>query len=581
MLKIALISISWWHELLTASIEKTSRLRVAFWFSLSILFAGFYGVLGLKKAFRLTYVVQDDAREYVFWMQRFISPDLFSHDLIADYFKSITPLGYASTYHVMANLGLSPLWFSKVLPIILGLIVTAYCFGICLQLFPVPAAGFISTLLLNQSLWFKDDLVSATPRAFVYPIFLAFLYYLLRKEWFAVCVTIVLQGLFYPLLLFISMGVLCLRLTKWQRWTPYLEPEQGLYLLLVAGLSILSVLPYIVASSAFGPVVTAAEAQAMPEFWSGGRHPFFDHNFWKFWLIGEHSGILPPLLPPLIWLGLLLPFVQRNLARFPLAFKIEDTILLLSQLVLVSLSLFFAAHVFLLKLFFPTRYTVHTLRIVMALAAGITIVIILDAVLSSCLSMARSQHIGRVIWSVAATVAMGIALLLYPHVAETFPATNYRISNETLLYQFLQNQPQESLIATLSDEANNIPTFAQRPVLIGKEYALPFHLSYYHQIRQRSSALVRAQYSPNLIFAQQLIQEYEIDFWLLDRAAFTPGYLTDKRWLQSFQPAFQDSLTNLEHGVKPALETLSKRCSIFESESMVLLKARCILDANP
>ncbi len=580
MLKIALTFISWLHEFLTAPLEKTSSLRISFWFNLSLFFAIFYAALGLEKAFRTAYVVQDDAREYVFWMQRFINPDLFAHDLIADYFQSITPIGYASTYRIMASFGLSPLWLSKVLPLILGLILTTYCFGVCLQLFPIPAAGFISTLLLNQSLWFKDDLASATPRAFVYPIFLAFLYYLLRRSWLAVCVTIVLQGLFYPLLLFPSMGLLCLRLIRWQRWLPHLTPRNGLYLLLVAGLGFLSLLPYIIASAEFGPVVTAIEAKTMPEFWPGGRHPFFDHNAWRFWLIGEHSGILPPLLPPLIWIGLFLPFVQRKGARFPLASRLRNSIIL-PQLLIVSLSLFFAAHALLLKLFFPTRYTVHTLRIVMALAAGITIIIVLDAILSRCVHMARSHQVGQMVWTITATIAISVVTVLYPHVSGTFPATNYRTSNETLFYQFLQKQPQESLIATLSDEANSIPTFAQRAILIGKEYALPFHLNYYRQIRQRSSELIHAQYSQNLLFSQQLIQKYGVDFWLLDRTAFTPEYLADKRWLQSFQPAFQESITSLKQGTTPALKTVAKRCAVFESESLVLLDARCVLDVTP
>ncbi|XGW00154.1 MAG: hypothetical protein ACAF41_14610 [Leptolyngbya sp. BL-A-14] len=524
--------------------------------------------------------MQDDAREYVFWMQRFVNPDLFAHDLIADYFQSITPIGYASTYRIVASLGFPPLYFSKILPIILGLIITAYCFGLCLQLFPVPVAGFFSTLLLNQSLWFKDDLVSATPRAFIYPLFLAFLYYLLRRSWVAVCLTVVLQGLFYPPLLFLSVSVLCLRLVRWQRWWPRLTRKRGLYVLLVVGVGFLSVLPFIMASAEFGPVVTAVEAKTMPEFWPGGRHPFFDPNAWKFWFIGEHSGILPPLLPPLIWIGLFLPFVQGNLARFPLAFKLRDSIIV-PQLLAVALSLFFAAHALLLKLFFPTRYTVHTLRIVMALAAGMTIVIFLDAILSMCVFMAQSHQVGRLLWILSTTVAIGIALILYPHISKAFPATNYRLSNENLFYEFLQKQPQESLISTLSDEANNIPTFAQRPVLIGKEYALPFHLGYYQQIRQRSSELIYAQYSPDLTPSQQLIQKYGVDFWLLDRTAFTANYLDSKSWLRSFQSAFQESNSNLKQGTTPALETVSKRCSVFESESLVLLDARCILKIKP
>jgi hypothetical protein len=271
----------------TGSIAKTSAPgynRISgsrvFWFGLSLIFAAFYGILGLQKAFRTEYIVQDDAREYVFWMQRFVDPHLLPHDLIADYFQSITPSGYAAVYHLMASLGISPLLLSKILPIVLGLITTGYCFYLCLELLPVPTAGFIASLLLNQSLWFRDDLVSATPRAFVYPLFLAFLYYLLRFSLLPCLVAIALEGLFYPLLVFISLGILFVRLWDWQRWLPRLEQNRSNYLLFAAGLGVASLvmLPYALASSKFGPLVTATQAMAMPEFWPGGRHPYFDNN---------------------------------------------------------------------------------------------------------------------------------------------------------------------------------------------------------------------------------------------------------------------------------------------------------------
>ncbi len=153
-------------------IQQISSRCALVWAEFSI--CGFYGVLALEKAFRANYVVQDDAREYVSWMQRFMDPDLFPQDLIANYFQSITPAGYAAVYHAMAGLGITPLVFSKILPIVLGLITTVYCFGVSLQIFPVPITAFISSLLLNQSLWFKSDLASATPKAFIYPLLLAF-----------------------------------------------------------------------------------------------------------------------------------------------------------------------------------------------------------------------------------------------------------------------------------------------------------------------------------------------------------------------------------------------------------------------
>jgi hypothetical protein len=148
------------------------------------------------------------------------------------------------------------------------------------------------------------------------------------------------------------------------------------------------------------------------------------------------------------------------------------------------------------------------------------------------------------------------------------------------LYKFLQQQPKDTLVATLSDEADNIPTFAQRPILVGREYALPFHLGYYSQIRQRTIDLIHAQYSQDLTPAKQLIQKYGVDFWLLESTSFKVEYLTTKTWLKSFQPVFTEAVSNLSQKTTPALATLTKYCSVLETENFILLKADCIIDTK-
>jgi len=583
--------ISQLHAFLTAPVEKTvspnQRLfnkspAVVLWFGLSLVFAAFYGVLALEKAFRAEYVVQDDAREYVFWMQRFIDPDLFPQDLIANYFQSITPAGYAAVYDAMAGLGITPLIFSKILPIVLGLITTVYCFGVSFQIIPVPITAFISSLLLNQSLWFKSDLASATPKAFIYPLLLAFFYYLIRRSNVGIGVTIVLQGLIYPPLVLISMGIVFLRLGNWKRLSPLFETRQGgvRLCILVFGLGVLTMLPYALTSGEFGPVITAAQAKTMPELWPGGRHPYFSHNPWRFWLIGQHSGILPPLMPPLIWVGLSLPFLLKYPSRFPLTNQIKGTIAILTQTVMVSLGLFFAAHALLLKLFFPTRYTIHTFRVVMAIAAGIALTILLDAALNACERLLAPNLQSRQFGIILLTVAIGAVLVLYPNLSPQFPATNNRVSGNAELYQFLQKQPKNSVIATLAAVANDIPTFAQRPVLISEETALPFHIGYYNQIRQRSIDLIRAQYSSDMKSVQQFIQKYDVSFWITDQNTFTQSYLTSASWLRSFQPAFDEALTRLHKGTVPALATLKKQCSVLETQGLTVLDTECIVRAK-
>ena len=559
------------------------RASVKFWLSLSLIFSVFYSILGVFIAFSSKYVIQDDAREYVFWMQRFIDPTILPHDLVADYFTSITPLGYQWLYHLMAKLGISPLLFSKLLPIALGLITTLYCFKVSLQIFPIPLAGFVASLLLNQSLWFTDNLLAAIPRSFIYPLFLAFIYYLLKGSWRWVCVLAILQGLFYPLLVFISSALLLLRLWHWRRWMPQFDRRQCCYLLLAVGLGLLTLIPYALISSKFGSTVTVAEARMMPELAVGGRHPFFDNNAWRFWLGGEHSRILPLLLPPLIWAGLWLPTMLCHPDRFPLIRRVSPTFAILPEIIWISFSLYAAAHVLWLKLFFPSRYTEHTFRILMALASGIVLTTLLDKVLRNCEQTVspdvRPGEQRKKNRRLILTVALALMLILYPQLFNTFPKKGYKISSESALYTFLQEQPKDIMIASLSEEASSISTFAQRSVLFSREHALPFHPVYYRQIRQRCIDLIQAQYSQDLTVVQQVIEKYGISFLLLDQTAFTPQYLVNNtnRWLSSFQPVFGDALTALEQEKVPAVATLSDRCSVVKGKQIVLLHADCIL----
>jgi hypothetical protein len=543
-----------------------------FWLLLSLAFAGYYAGLGQWQTLTSEFVIQDDTREYVFWMQRFVDRQLLPNDLMVDYFQSITPPGYAAIYQLIALLGLAPLWLSKCLPIALGLGTTLFGFGVSLHLFPIPAAGFLSMLLLNQSLWFRDDLSSATPRGFVYLLLLAFLYYLLRRSRVGIGVTIGLQALIYPPLVLIAIGLLFLRAWRWEHSRPRLVPDRLKAAIGAMVLGFGALLPYMLASGTFGPTVTGAEAVLLPDFQPGGRHPYFDKNLWRFWLVGQHSGIIPRRLEPfLIWAGLLLPIVRHFPKRFPLVAQVRPAIAVLPQLFVVSLGLFFTAHAVLLKLFFPARYTTHTIRTILALAAGIGLTILLEALL-------QPDARGRSRW-LRLTIAGMLSLLLIasPHWADGFLRVNNRVVRDPELHQFFRQQPKDSLIATLSEKGNDIPTFGQRSILIGREYALPFHWGYYRPMRQRTIDLLTAQYSPQLAPARRLIQTYGVDFWLVDRKAFQPRYLTEMTWLRSFQPAFRRAIATLKQGTVPAIAQLLDRCAVFESKSAVVLDAVCIL----
>jgi hypothetical protein len=568
--------ISLLQKVLTAPIiqkskQNQSRLTVIFWYSLSLTFAVGYIFMGLRQAFTSKYIVSDDAREYISWVYRYFNPDLFPGDLIADYFQSVTPIGYGIVYKIIAALNIDPILFGKIFPLVLGLITTSYCFVVCMEILPVPMAGFLASLLLNQSLCLHDDLFSATPRDFIYPLVLAFIYYLIRSSGFGVLIVFALQCLIYPIIGFIDLLILLLRLFRWQNGQITISHNRKDFILFVAATITagIIILPYTIQSSQFGPTITAAVARTMPEYWDGGRFRYFTHNIISYWFDGRDSGFFALIAPPQLLFGLLLPIILKFQSHFLLTKQVKDEVKLLLQVVIASLIMFFTAHALAFKLHWPSRYTHHTFKIVLALAAAISITLILDA------TFRWSRQNGRQILILGTITILGAGLVLYPSSLKVFPKTPYLEGQAPTLYNFLQKQPQNIVIASTSQEADNIPIFAQRTILVGKEYALPIHTKYYAQFRQRMIDLINAQYTDDINQVKDFIQKYHVTFWLLERSAFLPEYITKNTWLQQYQPAAQQANANLQKAL-PVLATLINSCAVIETDNLVLLKTECI-----
>ncbi|HIK28820.1 MAG: hypothetical protein N3E45_12525 [Oscillatoriaceae bacterium SKW80] len=574
------MSITRLHKFLTATTTKTSSSPTIFWFSLSLTFAAIYGLMGLQQAFSAEYVVQDDARQHTFWMQRFVDGDLFPGDLIANYFQTVAPTGYTFLYQLMAALGINPLLLSKLLPPVLGLIVTGYSFGISMLLLPVPLAGFLSTLLLNHYLWMRDDLISGTPVAFVYPLFTAFLYYFLQRYLLGSCVAIALLGLFYPQCVFICAGILILQLVQWKNGCLRFSPERRDYQFCAfcLGTALAVILLYALKSHGYGPVITAAEAKTWPEFWSKGKSKFFFDDPWHFWITAQRSGILPRFgtIVPLV-ASFLLPLLLFYPAPFPLLKKLSKNIAILVQITLASLAMFFISHALLFKLHLPSRYTEHSLRVVTALGAGIAITAIIDAVLNWADDKQFKSN-WRHLLALVTTCVLLVALGLYPNFIKGFPKTNYIVGEVPLIYKFFSQQPKDILIASLAKEANNLPIFSKRSILVGSEgYPVPYHKGYYAKIRARAVALIEAHYSADMEELRRFINKYKIDFWLVEKGAFTSAYLQRERWIMQYQAAAKKAISLLEEGTVPALARLMNQCSVLEVKDLIVLPSQCIL----
>lgn len=575
---------------------KTTRNRLLFWLILSLLISFIYCIPALLTAFSSEYVIQDDARQHVFWTRRFFDSQLFPRDLIADYFQSVAPAGYTNLYRLFAMIGIDPVFLSKLLPPILALISTLFAFGIGMQFLPIPIAGFLCAVLMNQNLWMRDDIVSATPVAFIYPLFLGFLFFLLRRSIIPCVIVIILQGLFYPQSVFLSAGLLFIRLFCW-RGRLAIDRSHLRFSLIGLGAAFLVLLPYALESSPYAPVITAAQARMLPAFSSNGWSKFFVNDFADFWLCGKRSGMIPTewcnlardpknhlswFGIPQLWFVVTLPFLMKWRDRLPLVKQVQPTLWILPQFLAVSLGWFFLAHLLLFRLHLPNRYTEHSFRIIAALAAGIALTILCDRLMQVLLRWRPIRDRNQAFVTSGISLLLSGLLFLYPYTVrvdgDAFPVTGYVVGEFPELYQFFQQQPKASVIASLSEEANQLPSFAERSILVGGEgYLLAYHLKYFEELSQRTRELIQAQYSPDLTIAKQLIQKYGVNFWLIERSSFEPKYLQENALLQQFPEMLQSIQTEVRSGTPAALSQVMQSCTATRIKRFRILDAACIL----
>ncbi|MDB9525078.1 hypothetical protein PN498_03695 [Oscillatoria sp. CS-180] len=558
------------RQFLTAQTVSWLDPRLIFWYSLSLLLTGYYAWLVLQSAFSASYIVQDDARQHVFWMLRFVDPALFPNDFMADYFQSVAPAGYTALYRGAAALGIHPLFFNKILPPLLGLLTTHYCFRLSLLVLPLPAAAFGSTVLLNQTIWMKDDVVSGTPRAFVYVLLLAFLVYFAQRSLWPCLATLILQPLFYPHCALLSMGVLTLSLITLQ--SGRIQVCRDVKTLRLAGIGLVVLfgllIPYAVVDSPFGPLVSAAEARTMPEFWPGGRTPYFNDNPLIFWL-SDRPGILPtPILtPPTLAFGLLLPLFWKRDATFPWIAFVRANSGILRNLTIASLGLYALAHLFLFRLHLPSRFTHHSLRVIFALCASIVLLLLIDDCLRIAEAAAHSLR-GKV--QAACCVMMATLLVFvvlgYSETTSSFPTTVNKQGKLPDLYAYLRTTPKDTVIAGTTGEMSNLQVFAQRSPLISPELGLPYHQGYYQEFRQRTLDLIEAQYSQDVAIVQAFIQKYGVDYWLIESRDFVTDDLSHYSWFTQYQPEAETAIQHLKAEENPIVLRQGKQvCTVLRT----------------
>lgn len=569
------------------------------------------------KATEFDYRVQEDARQHVFWMLRYLEPTAFPNDLIADYFQSVAPWLYRGLYAASWQiLGIEPRQLVLILPPILGLVAVVYSVLLCRQLCAHPLAAGLAGMLCAQTLWMEDDLVSATPRAFAIPLLLAFLYYLERRNPWGCGLTLVAQAGLYPPAALMAWGTASLRLgDRRNRWVWIVATVA-----LVMGL-----LPLVLLPAPFGPSISRQAAASMVEFQAigndYGRAFFFHDNPLIFWGVGVRSGLLFwGLMAPLNLTVLAWPWIKPastatnravpsvsapsvsapstsperratpspNWPRKSLADPglpgLKDTLnspphpyRLLGQLAGSIVLCYGLAHLTLFHLHFPGRYPYHGFRTLLPIAGAIALTTVITQQLSRWHRPCNWRHRSVLL----ALGSVQLVLLLLPFYPDLSVQNQlYTTGKAEALYAFLQTTPPDTLVATLDKEGNNLPFYTGRSTLVSKEYALPYHPQYYAGIKQRAKDLLAAHTAVMPGPLQDLIDQYAVTYLLVRDDSFTADYLWDKIWLRPFQPEFNQARQRLEHaetsGEAVLLQRLTPDCTALRTRNLSLVDAACL-----
>ncbi|MEA4858346.1 MAG: hypothetical protein AAGU21_19010 [Solidesulfovibrio sp.] len=480
------------------------------------LFVAFCSVAVFAVAHRLglasPYVVNDDVRQQIYWMARFLDPALYPPDLLGDYAAAYVPPALKALYFAAAKgFGCDPILFSKLLTG--GLFVT-----LALAFFGLGAAlegrvlGYACAAMACCLPYFLKNISGGLSRSFAPPLLALFFLAWLRRSGGGMALTLLAQALFIPYIAVLSAFCACLD-AFWCRIVdrpagPFpARPWHGLALVLAAGL--VWSFSHSLDAAGFGPLVGRAGLAAGPEFSAAGRlelyplpNPFFDLIYWPFEGIGLFLDI--GLVAGIASLAVLLPFVIVGARRAPWPKLAATAGRPAAMLLAGSLLLYALARIVALKLFVPDRYIAYTINLLYALSLAV--------VLRHALAKPLSGKAGRF-----ALLALALGLGLW----RLSGAGLYDYRADAPLYAAVRELPKEALVAGNPELLDTVLTFGRRNVFASFELAHPWSVGYWERYFPRLAHQIDAYYAKDPLAVLEFARAYGVSHMVVREADLT------------------------------------------------------------
>lgn len=471
-----------------------------------------YFLFSQYPAFTNDFLVNTDTGMHSIWVEKYIGENAFvENDILVEVSQEIQPWGVFYAHRAMGML-MSPLVYTKIIPF-LTFLLSCYIVFIFLNRDFGWKIAVVGLLLMSNFL--IEPAIGFNARAFSYPLLFSFLYFYSGKNYWGAGVVMILASLFYPSALLISCGMVGVYHVLYLLMNRKFDLDKTQLIAMGSAAAVCAVLLLtkshsLEANPIIGEMYSKAEMLNMEELGKEGRVKILPqlapiHTMsWNY----LKRALFPKLflLVSLAYLGFVV--VNRN--------KLTRLDYLLISLMIAGFVLFITARIILFKLFIPVRYLQYTYLIFwyMVLIRGLSLI----------KSRVDTQPI-----IFAGALAIG-AYLSFIHFSPR-EANLYDYSEYAGVYEKVKTLEPNIMIAGPAMVCDEIPFFSERSVLISYETShLIYYNKYWPEIKQRYFDFYGAYSSSNPDELQAFIEQYDIDYIIIDK-----NYFKGEKE-QSFQP---------------------------------------------
>ena len=247
-----------------------------------------------------------------------------------------------------------------------------------------------------------------------------------------------------------------------------------------------------------------------------------------------------------------------------------------SAMLLSGFLLYWLADIFMLRLYFPSRYLYRTLPLFAALTAGFWVSLIVSHH-GGIKTLISTRHF-RVRWSWARVVLSSFVLIGVWEFGDRLDPEYRDLPryDKSGLYGALRELPGRPLIAAHPALASELPTLTGKSVFISEELSHPWWTEHWKLVSEHTQDFFRGYYSRDPDVLRQIIARHEIDYWVIRRRHFRRSYIRGRDF--SIAPFNRWIVTALRPTTGSLLNLIPKRYLLFEDSSFALVSSANVLD---